>query len=188
MKAPARWVLLVVPLLITGCFHKQAKQPPQPVAPELAQTPPPAPAPVIATTPPDQAQATAPVSATPTESAAPAQPAPGREARPPAHHATRTDKPEQEPADTAKTPAVEAIGQLSSGEPGTAKKDVQDSIAATEYRLRQITRPLSDQEQKTVVQIKEFLKQAHAALESGDTDGANTLAVKAKVLLSELTD
>ena len=37
------------------------------------------------------------------------------------------------------------------------------------------------------MQIKEFLKQARTALASGDVDGANTLAKKAKALLGELS-
>ena len=35
--------------------------------------------------------------------------------------------------------------------------------------------------------MREFLKQAKEALITGDEDGANTLAAKAKVLLSELS-
>jgi len=62
-----------------------------------------------------------------------------------------------------------------------------NSIAATERGLNAITRKLSDQEQKTAAQIREFLKQARAALNSGDVDGAHTLAAKAKVLLGELS-
>ena len=46
---------------------------------------------------------------------------------------------------------------------------------------------LSEPEQKTAVQIREYLKQAREALASGDVDGAHTLAAKAKVLLAELT-
>ena len=45
---------------------------------------------------------------------------------------------------------------------------------------------LTDAETKTAAQIREFLKQAREALATGDTDGAHTLANKAKVLLSEL--
>jgi hypothetical protein len=45
---------------------------------------------------------------------------------------------------------------------------------------------LNDQELKTSAQIREFLKQARAALATSDVDGANTLALKAKVLLTEL--
>ena len=50
------------------------------------------------------------------------------------------------------------------------------SIASTEKTLNGITRKLSDQEQKTAAQIREFLKQAREALTAGDVDGARTLA------------
>jgi hypothetical protein len=56
-----------------------------------------------------------------------------------------------------------------------------DLIATTERGLNGITRSLNEQEQKTAAQIREFLKQAREALTSND------VAVKAKVLLSELT-
>jgi hypothetical protein len=56
----------------------------------------------------------------------------------------------------------------------------------TERGLKDLNRQLNDQEQKTLVQIREFLKQARAALTTGDVDGAHTLAVKAKVLLGEI--
>lgn len=61
------------------------------------------------------------------------------------------------------------------------------SITETERGLNEITRALSDQEKKTSTQIREFLKQARSALTTGDVDGANTLALKAKVLLGELS-
>ena len=38
----------------------------------------------------------------------------------------------------------------------------------------------------TAEHIREFIKEAKAALASGDVDGASTLAAKAKVLLAEL--
>lgn len=182
MKAPAKCVVLLLPILLTGCFHRQPQPQPQPVAPELAQTPPPAPAPV--TPPPVETPTPPPATPPPVETVPP----PEEPAKQAVHHKKRADKPSPETASNPETPAVNAIGQLSSGDPEAARKDVEDSIAATEYKLKQVTRPLSDQEQKTVAQIKEFLKQAKAALSSGDADGANTLALKAKVLLSEMTD
>ncbi len=187
MKAGAGWVLCVLCVPITGCFHKQQQQQPQQVAPELAQTPPPAPAPAIATPLPAETSGLAPNPATAPNSAAGTTPAPEQAAKSAEHHSRHVDRPTPEPQDSAKTPAVSAIGQLSTGEPGTERKDVEDSIAATEYGLKQITRPLSTSEQRTVAQIKEFLKQAKTALDSGDSDGAGTLALKAKVLLSELS-
>jgi ribosomal protein S20 len=53
--------------------------------------------------------------------------------------------------------------------------------------LNGINRALSDPEQKTADHIREFLKQARAALASGDVEGAHTLTAKAQVLLAELT-
>ena len=50
-----------------------------------------------------------------------------------------------------------------------------------------INRTLSDPEQKTAALIREDLKQARAALDSGDVDGARTLVAKARVLLAELS-
>ena len=84
-------------------------------------------------------------------------------------------------------PEVPAAGRLSSDEPADLRQQTANSISATEKSLNGITRALSDQEQKTSTQIKEFLKQAKTALGSGDLDGANTLVVKAKVLLGELS-
>jgi hypothetical protein len=93
----------------------------------------------------------------------------------------------QEAANPAPNPAVSAIGQLSSGDPVIYRQETESLIASTEHGLNGITRPLSDAEQKTADQIRDFLKQARAALVSGDVDGAHTLAAKAKVLLNELT-
>jgi outer membrane biosynthesis protein TonB len=82
---------------------------------------------------------------------------------------------------------VSAIGQLSSGEPADIRQRTENSIASTEKGLKGIGRKLNDAEQKTASQIREYLRQARAALTGGDIDGATTLAEKAKVLLGELT-
>ncbi len=93
---------------------------------------------------------------------------------------------EQEVASNAPT-GVSAIGQLSSGDPADVQTDTADSILSIEKSLNGIHRTLSSSEQKTADNIREFLKQARLALASGDVDGAQTLAAKAKVLLDELT-
>ena len=83
---------------------------------------------------------------------------------------------------------MSAIGQLSPGDPSDLREQTVESITSTEHGLKDINnRQLNDQEQKTVAQIKEFLKQARTALGSGDVDGAHTLAVKAKVLFGEIS-
>lgn len=96
----------------------------------------------------------------------------------------------EEAANTGLPPApavVSAIGQLSSGDPAAYRNETAESINAVERGLNGINRSLSSPEQKTADHIREFLKEARAALASGDVDGAHTLAVKAKVLLDELT-
>jgi len=82
---------------------------------------------------------------------------------------------------------VSAIGQLSSGDPGSYRQQTEASIASIEHGLNGINRPLNDSDQKTADQIREFLKEARTALDSGDVDGAHNLAGKAQVLLAALT-
>lgn len=79
-----------------------------------------------------------------------------------------------------------AIGELSGAASGDQRTQAEDAINSTEKGLNGITRGLNDTETKTAAQIREFLKQAKSALNSGDVDGALTLAKKAKVLLDEL--
>ena len=101
-------------------------------------------------------------------------------------HKRHTPPPDSTQQASVERPSESAIGQLSSGEPSDLRKQTSDALAATVLGLNAINRSLSGQEKKTVAQIWEYLEHAHAALNSGDVDGAHTLAVKAKVLLSEL--
>jgi hypothetical protein len=82
------------------------------------------------------------------------------------------------------------IGQLTTGDSAMgekAKRETTDLIGGTEQGLNGIKRSLSTEEKVTAAQIRTFLKQAQQALANGDTDGAHTLATKAKLLLDELT-
>jgi outer membrane biosynthesis protein TonB len=178
---------LLLPLVLSGCVHKQKAAQNQPVlAPPIEDTPPSKPDKAPINLPPPVI--TVPSPPKPTVTNAPPQP----QAKPkPAH---RKPKPAQTPAEQ---PAQEAVntqpatvsagGSFSSPEPADLRKQTDDTISDTERGLNGITRQLNDQEKKTSAQIKEFLKQAKAALNSGDVDGAHTLALKAKVLLGELT-
>jgi ribosomal protein S20 len=67
------------------------------------------------------------------------------------------------------------------------KHETADLITETQQGLNGIKRNLSPEEKVTATQIRTFLKQAQQALDNGDTDGAHTLATKAKLLLDELT-
>jgi hypothetical protein len=190
MKSRARDVAWLLPFLLTGCFqlpfhkkhptraqilaqllapHSQSSQAIQLVAIEL----PPGDTIIAAYTIYDMREETEPI------------PPPVRHRRPPSPNPDdAVTAPEQTPPPI---PAVSAIGQLSSGDPASSGLQTENSIADIERRLNSLNRTLSDSEQKTADHIREFLKQARAALASGDVEGANTLAAKAQVLLAELT-
>jgi outer membrane biosynthesis protein TonB len=84
---------------------------------------------------------------------------------------------------------VAPIGELTTGDSATQAKAKQDTlvlISTTQQGLSTIKRVLSKEEQITAEQIRTFLTQAKSALDGGDSDGALTLATKAKLLLDEL--
>jgi hypothetical protein len=179
MKMRARDVAWLLPLFMTGCFFQ--KQPKPPVA-ALAPPSNPGPRPVLVH--PDLSDSAAalpeaPLALDPLDEQEPIPAARRRKPPKPAQQADTTPPP-------AETPGVSAIGQLTSGEPYDMRRETGESIASTERGLNGLNRNLSEQEQKTAAQIREYIKQAREALVSGDVDGAHTLAAKAKVLLSEL--
>ena len=185
MKTPFKSVGLVLPLLLAGCFHKTQVAQNAPLAPAVVDTP-------LPTPPPPPNEVPGPASTTqPTPAPKENTPPPKPQEKPvkhPAHH----QKPETKPTEVASNtpnaaPEVSAIGQLSSGDPSDARYETEQSIASVEHGLKDITRTLNDQDQKTANQIREFLKQARTALNAGDVDGAHTLALKAKVLLGEIS-
>ena len=175
MKLPAKCVVWLLPLLLAGCFHKTRSTQAPPLAPPIENTPAAVPAP---SEPPPPA---APV---------PSPPAPNASTqtketpKPPVRH--KKPLPNNTQQASSGSPGVSAIGQLSSGGVSDLRQQTLNSITATERGLNGIGRNLNGQEQKTAAQIREFLKQARAALNSGDADGAHTLAAKAGVLLGEL--
>ena len=185
MKSPARSLAWLLPFFLTGCFelpfHKTHPQPTM-LAPRAH---------------PSQAiqliEIELPFADTVIEAyelsnmdeEAQPIPPPVRHRRPPNPNPDdAATPPEQTPP---ANPPVSAIGQLSAGDPANSRQETENSIADIERRLNGINRTLSDPEQKTADHIREFLKQARAALASGDVEGAQTLAAKAQVLLTELT-
>jgi hypothetical protein len=188
------WLLpvLALMLLVQGCDQKAKQQAQtQTLAPPIVDAPPPKPAtvstadlpPPVVTPPP------APAPATDAEATPPPPP------KKPVHHPKKTtpatDAPAQPPQETASvaapsTSTTNGIGEFSSPASGEQKSKTEEVINSTEKALNSITRQLSDSEKKTDAQIREFLKQAKEALNTGDEDGAQKLANKAKVLLAEL--
>jgi hypothetical protein len=86
------------------------------------------------------------------------------------------------------TSEVPAIGTLSSGGSSDMRGETLAWIADTEQGLKNIGHSLNGEEQKTVAQIRQYVRGAKKALNSGDVEGAHTLAAKAKALLSELNE
>ena len=185
----AACLLAIVPLL-QGCDQKVKAAQSQPLAPPIVDTPPEKPLTVsTADLPPPVVGNAQPVTPPPATAAVKPPEQPKKMPRHP-------KKPAAQPADgtqeTAKAtppgsqPSVSAIGELSGGASGDLRSQTEDTINTVEKGVNGINRTLSDAETKTVSQIHEFLKEARQALSTGDTDGAHTLANKAKVLLSEL--
>jgi len=187
MKSDILRVTLLLPLLLCGCAHnKNSAQNQPPLAPPIEDAPPPKPDTAPTNLPP-------PVYTVPkpTQPAQQANQTPPPQPPPKRHHAKPkpADQPAQTTQEAVSTPPSDenALGNFSTGGADDLRKQTSDSITDTERGLNGITRKLNDQEQKTSAQIREFLKQARAALNTGDVDGAHTLAQKAKVLLNELT-
>jgi hypothetical protein len=177
--------------LVQGCDKKT--QATQPLAPPIVDTPLPAPATVsTADLPPPVVGDTKPAETDADAAAA----KPPETPKKPVHHPKKpaaTTAPGATPTETANntgtppaSPSVSAIGQLSGGASGDQRSETEETINTTEKGVNGITRSLNDAEVKTAAQIHEFLKQAREALATGDVDGAHTLAMKAKVLLTEL--
>jgi hypothetical protein len=177
--------------LVQGCDKKT--QATQPLAPPIVDTPLPQPATVsTADLPPPVVGDTKPAEPDPNAAAAKPPETPKKPVHHPKKPASSASTTPATPTETANAttpgaaPSVSAIGQLSGGASGDLRSETEETINATEKGVNGITRSLSDAEVKTAAQIHEFLKQAREALTTGDVDGAHTLAVKAKVLLTEL--
>lgn len=181
MKFKVVQVALLLAILPCGCVHKEKAQSQPPLAPPIEDTPPPKPDNAPVNLPPPEV--TVPQGQQPAVTqAAPPPPTPKPAPR---HHRQKPSEGTEEAANNA-PPEVSAAGNLSTGDPADVGQDTRNSLADTEHRLNTLGRKLDTQEQKTSAQIREFIKQARAALNTGDVDGAQTLAQKAKVLLGEL--
>ena len=177
---------MVLPFMLTACAHKSHQIASQPLAPPIVDTPPPNPAPPPAELPPPVV--TVPGQTTAPQNTAQTQP-PEETPKPKVHHKkpapttpTRIrNKPRTRPPRSAQSASFRrAIPPICNSRPNRRSPQLNAVLS-------EITRKLNDQEQKTAAQIREFIKQAKAALASSDVDGAHTLAVKAKVLLGEIT-
>ncbi len=190
MKLVARRLGWLLPLVLSACVHGPNQAPPmQALAPPLDDTPP----------PPDIAPGAlpAPVYTIP-KTAEPVAVPPEPVKVIPKHHKPATKSGSAalpngatgQVAEAAPAPAPteeSAAGNFGTPEAPDSKKQTENYISEIERGLNGIGRKLSDQEEKTSMQIREYLKQARTALGTGDVEGAKNLATKARALLEELS-
>lgn len=194
MRSAARSAIMLLPLFVCACGHKTSPPQVQSMAPPIEDAPPPKSDTATAEKLQGPDVKTFPAPPPPTVVVKPQEPPKNpkrKKSTPkPAPSAPSAPAPSQtaQVASEAQQPAVSAIGNLTTGEPDAQKKQAQDAIADVEKTLGSIGRKLNDAEEKTAAQIHEYLKQARAALDTNDVDAANTLAKKAKFLLTELTE
>jgi hypothetical protein len=174
---------LLLPLGLTGClFPKKVKAPviPQAKVPVILE-PSPEPDPpmmVEALEPPDLPIPIAEAAATPR----PRRRAVARSSATPASSASNAQVAAAEVPDESL-----AIGELTGGDvnPQT-RQEAADLIASNDKRLKALSAGVLRVQRSQVSKIRNFQKQAQDALNSGDSEGAMTLATKAKLLLYEL--
>jgi hypothetical protein len=147
---------------------------------DLVDIPPPENPPVIAELPPPQVvppvQATAPPKRTPRRKPAPA-PKEGP-AAPPTQVAGAAE------------PAALAIGSLTTGGESVpqTQQEARDLIVAIQKRIAALPRNVASQQKSQLRQVNRFLKQAQQALDSGDAEGAMTLATKARLIMDDIEE
>jgi len=81
-----------------------------------------------------------------------------------------------------------AIGALTTGEDTSPQrlKEIADLIASNDRRLKALTAKTVNSQHSQISKIRNFQRQAQRALDSGDAEGAKTLATKASLLLNDL--
>ena len=91
-------------------------------------------------------------------------------------------------AAAAPPPDLSVVGSLTAGgdEAPAAKQKASDAIRSVEKRLGEVPSPHQKEGKEGLTRVKTFLRQAKQALDSGDAEGAQTLATKAMVLLDDL--
>ena len=165
---------------LSGCIHLH-KRPKVPVLPPVL-------APIELETLPPQANPPMldmPVVEMPPIPVAAAAASPRRERRrtAPAKTIAAPEEATPEPmTDTA------AIGELTAGGAADpqAQQEASDLIASIEKRLNALSAQTVRRQRAQINRVRNFWRQAQEALGSGDTEGAKTLATKAKLLLDDL--
>ena len=180
----------IVSITVAGCRHQavQTPPPPQQQAPIVTTLPP-----IPPLTFPDVqlAKPTAAPEPVPVETAPPPAKPRVRHAH---HRRHRTPVSPGEP--TAKTPAdassaTSVLGNLSAddanGNPSQSQR-TEGLIRSCQERLKHLSRSQHARNAQAIEQIRAYLTQAQQAMNTNDTAGGETLAIKAKILLDEMHD
>ena len=90
------------------------------------------------------------------------------------------------PAEAA--PADLAIGSLSTGSDATPQiqQQAQEMISSIVKRISTLSSRTANTQRRELDKVRNFVKQAQQALNTGDTDGAKNLATKARLLMDDL--
>jgi hypothetical protein len=163
---------------LAGCGHKAVRfvipQGAQ-VPIELVAIPAPEPPPEVATLPEPEMP--------PLSTPEPPKPPPRRR---PTTAPKEDNQPPTQVADAGS--AAIAIGDLSTG--GDAMPQVhqqtQDMITTIRKRIAALPRKTADSQKRQLSQVARFLDQAQQALNSGDAEAAQNLAIKARLLMDDL--
>jgi len=93
-----------------------------------------------------------------------------------------------EEATTGPSSDASSIGELSTGDDSNPKtqQETSDLIIESEHRLNALPQTTVRAQQSQIRKVRYFLKQAKQALNTGDVEGAKTLATKAKLLMDDL--
>jgi hypothetical protein len=182
MKRLAAGLMCATLLLgLSGCLRKKAKTVllPQSTTPVVLETvPPPANPPMVEV----------PVVKVPPVPVAAAASKPKRERRRSAKVVPAAVAPPV-PVTAADLPTEGSpIGALTSGGDASPQKRqaAVELIASNERRLKALSADTVNSQRAEINQIRNFQRQAQEALDSGDAEGATTLATKAKLLLYDL--
>ncbi|MDE3105000.1 MAG: hypothetical protein KGK08_07475 [Acidobacteriota bacterium] len=94
-----------------------------------------------------------------------------------------------QPATDADDNGTVAIGELTAGEDSSAqtRQDATDLIAENNRQLARLSAQIQREKRTQINKIRNFQHQAQAALDSGDAEGAKTLATKARLMLFDLS-
>lgn len=172
-------ILLILALSLAGCHHKTVRWAP----PQVSLTP-------IELETPDAPDSPPEIATLPPPEFGPLQPAPPPKTIPKRKPAPATKEEVQPPVQVASesSPAALAIGSLSTGADvgPQSRQQTQDLIASISRRIAALPAKTAEAQKKQIRQVRNFVSQAQKALSSGDAEGANNLAIKAKVLMDDL--